>query len=91
MGRFLPDREQLDSMKDTDLLDAYAEAVQQANRETSVVQSVNTLMTRALFLREELYRRQTRRLTRWLVVLTVLIALLTAANVALVGFTVWNR
>lgn len=84
MERFLPEGSTLRSASTQDLEAIYDEAVNWANSQQNVVNSVNSAIKKATFARDELNRRAVEKSGRRVELLTWAIAGMTAVNVVLV-------
>lgn len=88
MARFLPTSETLDGPKDQ-LEAIYSEAVDRANKQNNVENSVNSAVAIATFVRGELHRRVIERNSTLIKRLTWAVTVFTAVNVVLVAVSLF--
>lgn len=84
MERFLPTSTTLKSSTDDQLEALYDREVGWANDQSNVVNSVNSAVAKATFIRDELHRRSVESSSRTIQHLTWVITVLTAVNVGAV-------
>lgn len=84
----MPTADTLRNSLDAELERIYSETVDWANDQKYVVDSVNSAIAKATFVREELYRRAIERSSSRVERLTWVITALTVVNVLLVAVSV---
>ncbi|MEE8405587.1 MAG: hypothetical protein V3S32_00385 [Acidimicrobiia bacterium] len=89
MERFLPTSETLRDSTDEQLDVIYSEVVEWANNQQNVMNSVNSALAKATFVREELHRRAIERSGNRIEKLTWAVTGLTVVNVVLIAVSLF--